>query len=522
MAARTCRNFNETYPQLPPMTENKLRRYLANFLTTGSVKIKKATSAPVTGNEDNEVSVLAYFEAFPRASTRAAEHDLGIPRSSIHRIMRNHKLHNFKFGTPASTKNGAEKALAQTVFDIIVSGCRDPAHDSEQTTTLDVDSQSDLPGPQLVDIEKDDKGIKISKPFTELSEPSIRQHCKNTQQYNEYIDEKLTMHEDNIANEKQLIGQATDILNKSGSKWLSIGLSPAMGFLPVVKIRSATHCIYFTEQEWEEFNKAEGYSPNHQMEAASYRDISVIRLKSRGQQLTFARETYDNIYNLRELVDQILSIFSECSQAIHVSKWEHMDALSFLENVQTSRKHITNCSIEIIETEDLGESPTCSPSQPDIVEEVVQDTPTEDSVRRNTATNKKRKISNENIVEILNKRAEERTKLLKTIGEASVKPRNHPIKTFFESMAETVMTFPTFLAVQAKQEVLRVISELELQACETTLNNRNFSSTSTYTTPTVSRTPVDDSATNSTYAELSSVEPRTYEDCADLLSNVNI
>ncbi|KAI4455630.1 madf domain transcription factor [Holotrichia oblita] len=205
------------------------------------------------------------------------------------------------------------------------------------------------------------------------------------------------------------------------------------------------------------------------------------------------------------------------SQAIHVSKWEHMDALSFLENVQTSRKHITNCSIEIIETEDLGESPTCSPSQPDIVEEVVQDTPTEDSVRRNTATNKKRKISNENIVEILNKRAEERTKLLKTIGEASVKPRNHPIKTFFESMAETVMTFPTFLAVQAKQEVLRVISELELQACETTLNNRNFSSTSTYTTPTVSRTPVDDSATNSTYAELSSVEPRTYEDCADLL-----
>ncbi|KAI4469516.1 complement component-related sushi domain-containing [Holotrichia oblita] len=99
MAARTCRNFNETYPQLPPMTENKLRRYLANFLTTGSVKIKKATSAPVTGNEDNEVSVLAYFEAFPRASTRAAEHDLGIPSSSIHRIMRNHKLHNFKFVT---------------------------------------------------------------------------------------------------------------------------------------------------------------------------------------------------------------------------------------------------------------------------------------------------------------------------------------------------------------------------------------------------------------------------------------
>ncbi|KAI4468128.1 tyrosine specific protein phosphatase and dual specificity protein phosphatase [Holotrichia oblita] len=99
MAARTCRNFNETYPQLPPMTENKLRRYLANFLTTASVKIKKATSAPVTGNEDNEVSVLAYFEAFPRASTRAAEHDLGIPRSSIHRIMRNHKLHNFKFVT---------------------------------------------------------------------------------------------------------------------------------------------------------------------------------------------------------------------------------------------------------------------------------------------------------------------------------------------------------------------------------------------------------------------------------------
>ncbi|KAI4459704.1 dehydrogenase/reductase sdr family member 11 [Holotrichia oblita] len=60
-------------------------------------------------------------------------------------------------GTPASPQNGAEEAVAQTVFDIIISGCSDPAYNTEQTSTLGFDSQSDFPGPQLVDIEEDDR-----------------------------------------------------------------------------------------------------------------------------------------------------------------------------------------------------------------------------------------------------------------------------------------------------------------------------------------------------------------------------
>lgn len=99
IVSRTCRKFNGMYPHLPPMTEKKFRRYQNNFLRTGSVCAKKTKFAAVTANEDNEVSVLAYFEAYPRVSIATAEHDLGIPHSSIHRILRKHKMHSYKFVT---------------------------------------------------------------------------------------------------------------------------------------------------------------------------------------------------------------------------------------------------------------------------------------------------------------------------------------------------------------------------------------------------------------------------------------
>lgn len=98
--SRTCRMFNDTYPDLPPMTIQKFKRYESNFLRTGSCNIsKQSTSFPVTGNEDNEITVLSYFEANPTASISTAEHDLNLAHSSIHRILRKHRMHNYKFTT---------------------------------------------------------------------------------------------------------------------------------------------------------------------------------------------------------------------------------------------------------------------------------------------------------------------------------------------------------------------------------------------------------------------------------------
>lgn len=116
------------------------------------------------------------------------------------------------------------------------------------------------------------------------------------------------MREESIMKETQLIGQSTYILNKCGSKWLSVGLSPAAGFIPIIQIRSSSACIFFTEEEWSEFTKTEGYSPNHQIETSTYKDISIIRLKSRKQQLVLATETYNNLYNLQTVINQKLSL----------------------------------------------------------------------------------------------------------------------------------------------------------------------------------------------------------------------
>lgn len=95
IVSRTCRLFNQRYPNLPPMTRGKFRRYESNFLQTGSVNRTKNYTKPVTGNEDNHVNVLAYFEAYPRNSIPAASQDLGISVMSIQRILNSFKMHPY-------------------------------------------------------------------------------------------------------------------------------------------------------------------------------------------------------------------------------------------------------------------------------------------------------------------------------------------------------------------------------------------------------------------------------------------
>ncbi|KAJ8916462.1 hypothetical protein NQ315_014679 [Exocentrus adspersus] len=78
--------FNATYPNLPPM---------------GRISAERIVPKPVTSDQDNVINVLVYFNAYPEASTRAAEYDLGISRCSIHKILRANNMHPYKF-TPVS------------------------------------------------------------------------------------------------------------------------------------------------------------------------------------------------------------------------------------------------------------------------------------------------------------------------------------------------------------------------------------------------------------------------------------
>ncbi|KAI4465576.1 zinc metalloprotease family m13 neprilysin-related [Holotrichia oblita] len=89
---------------------------------------------------------------------------------------------------------------------------------------------------------------------------------ESANEYNQFVEKGLLAKDELIASETTLIGQSTYYLNKLGSKWVNIGLSPASGFLPIVHIRSANACIFFTQEEWEDFCKSDGYSSNHQIE----------------------------------------------------------------------------------------------------------------------------------------------------------------------------------------------------------------------------------------------------------------
>lgn len=105
---RTCRLFNERYPDLPAMTPGKFARIEARFLVTGSVRATRNHRKPVIDSEANEVNVLAYFQAYPRSSIPAAALELGISRTSIHRILKKHRMHPFREITVQGLRLGDE------------------------------------------------------------------------------------------------------------------------------------------------------------------------------------------------------------------------------------------------------------------------------------------------------------------------------------------------------------------------------------------------------------------------------
>lgn len=94
---RTCRTFNEKYPHLPKMTRAKFRKLRNKFINYGSVNSKKKRAKLVTESDVNIINVLGFFHAYPRASIPSAVEALGISQSSIHRILKKNKMHNYKF-----------------------------------------------------------------------------------------------------------------------------------------------------------------------------------------------------------------------------------------------------------------------------------------------------------------------------------------------------------------------------------------------------------------------------------------
>lgn len=99
----------------------------------------------------------------------------------------------------------------------------------------------------------------------------------------------------------------------------------------------------------------------------------------------------------------------------------------------------------------------------------------------------KRLKQNEIIIDTLNKRSDERNRLLEKLYETN---ERDPIDIFFESIAATVKQFTSELKIKAKTDVFRIVSELEVQNIQPKC--QSSSSSSTYIFPqTVISSPRD-------------------------------
>lgn len=96
--SRTCRRFNEMYPNLPSMNNKKFKRIQSNFQNFGSsLKVTRNLPRTVTSNQENEINVLAFFHAYPQSSIRCAKEDLGLTYYCVQEILSKHNMHDYKF-----------------------------------------------------------------------------------------------------------------------------------------------------------------------------------------------------------------------------------------------------------------------------------------------------------------------------------------------------------------------------------------------------------------------------------------
>lgn len=93
---RTCDVFHQRYPEKPMPNKKLLRRILENLKSNGAFKSNIKKDRPITENENNNVMVLAYFNAYPRNSINDAVRDIGLNWSSIQRILNRNKFHPYK------------------------------------------------------------------------------------------------------------------------------------------------------------------------------------------------------------------------------------------------------------------------------------------------------------------------------------------------------------------------------------------------------------------------------------------
>lgn len=90
-AKRAARVYAQRYPQNRRLSSGVFLRLANRFKRTGSVFRPTYPRRGGTRTEENVINVLAYVQFNPQLSIRKISRDLNIPRSVVHRILKEHR-----------------------------------------------------------------------------------------------------------------------------------------------------------------------------------------------------------------------------------------------------------------------------------------------------------------------------------------------------------------------------------------------------------------------------------------------
>jgi transposase len=85
--------FNDRHPQRNPITHSAVGKLVKKFKETGSVVDKPRVGRPSLG-EEVRIGVIAKFHASPQKSIRQTSAENGVPKSTLHDILKKEKLHS--------------------------------------------------------------------------------------------------------------------------------------------------------------------------------------------------------------------------------------------------------------------------------------------------------------------------------------------------------------------------------------------------------------------------------------------
>lgn len=192
-------------------------------------------------------------------------------------------------------------------------------------------------------------------------------------------------------------------------------------------------------------------------------------------------------------------------QARSQHTWEYMSQLTFLTQVSSQRNTLTNEEEAIITSPaDLNNENELQ-SQDDIDQDVIPETQRsmEDSNKTDsqgndqllspeqlsTPSRKKKTAHEHSLVTILEKRQKQREQLLDKLSmQTETVPEKSATHKFFESMADTVSTFPPHLVAETRLQVCKIVTDMELK-----MHHEQWRIATGASLPTSSGTPVPSS-----------------------------